>query len=78
MLKRLFKDLFKISGAVDAQPAERADAQRGSEAMPALAAPAARIDDTTPDLWRRLHTPLSDLTIIVPILPGRGTFLETP
>lgn len=45
--------------------------------MAVLAAPAASFDHTAPDLWRRQHSPLSDLTIIVPILPGRGTFLET-
>ena len=77
MLKRLFKDLFKSNSAVAEKAAECADVLRNTVVMPAMLAPAATTADTAPDLWRRQHSPLSDLTIIVPILPGRGTFLET-
>jgi glycosyltransferase domain-containing protein len=34
-------------------------------------------DAPAPDLWQRPHSRLSDLTIIVPILPGRSAFLKT-
>jgi glycosyltransferase domain-containing protein len=77
LLKRLFKDVFRSNRSADTSPAERGDGQGSHKVLSTTVARAATHDGTPPDLWRRDHSPLRDLTIIVPILPGRGAFLDT-
>jgi glycosyltransferase domain-containing protein len=80
VLGRLVKDLLRRGPTVQGESPGTAVGQ----ATPAPAGPAPKKvvdvstpDEKAPDLWLREHSPLVDLTIIVPYLPGRVRFLET-
>lgn len=81
MLGRLVKDL--LGRGPTATPDGRPSTDAGT-AAPAPTGPAVKrvvdittTDQATPEFWLREHSPLDDLTIIVPFLPTRVPFLET-
>jgi glycosyltransferase domain-containing protein len=75
MIERLARELFRSRRTTSSDAAD-ADVQPAS-AKDVRAVDFSTADSELPDFWLRERSALQDLTIILPILPGRGNFLST-